>query len=217
MGETHRLEWVHIADPDANPQMFRSSAAAAPEMASGPFVQGRNEGGLRISRGEGMWYAAREGTIYFVDTTAGYGPDGAPGNGYGAVWRYDPAAETLTCVYASENPVAGNHPDNITVSPRGGILFCEDGAGIGDRFGFGERLMGLTARGESYIFAKNNIRLEPREIAAARKSANFIAPADYRDAEWTGATFDPAGNLFVNIQSPGVTFAIRGPWESGNL
>ena len=31
--------------------------------------------------------------------------------------------------------------------------------------------------------------------------------------EWAGAVFSPDGKwLFVNIQTPGVTFAITGPW-----
>ena len=35
-----------------------------------------------------------------------------------------------------------------------------------------------------------------------------IEPGDYRGAEWAGAT------LFVNIRTPGVTFAITGPWDA---
>jgi secreted PhoX family phosphatase len=38
------------------------------------------------------------------------------------------------------------------------------------------------------------------------------------DGEFAGATFSPDGEtLFVNIQSPGITFAIWGPWENGAL
>jgi secreted PhoX family phosphatase len=209
MGETYRIAWVPIAEPDAGPAMYGE------DVASGPFLQGRDAGALRVSRGEGIWYSG--GAIYMVDTAAGRDTAGVAGNGLGAVWRYDPVAETLTAIYVSENPVAGNHPDNITVSPRGGILFCEDGGGATDAFGFGERLMGLTARGESYIFAKNNIMLSAQDIAAAGKSAEFVPPADYRENEWAGACFDRAGTLFVNIQTPGVTFAITGPWPRGNL
>ena len=33
-------------------------------------------------------------------------------------------------------------------------------------------------------------------------------------SEFAGATFSPDGStLFVNIQSPGITFAITGPWR----
>jgi uncharacterized protein len=38
-------------------------------------------------------------------------------------------------------------------------------------------------------------------------------------SEWAGATFEPknANWLFVNLQSPGITFAITGPWGNGVL
>jgi hypothetical protein len=37
---------------------------------------------------------------------------------------------------------------------------------------------------------------------------------DFRGSEWAGATFHGRW-LFANIQKPGVTFAITGPWERG--
>ena len=37
---------------------------------------------------------------------------------------------------------------------------------------------------------------------------------DYRTDEFAGATFSPDGRwLFVNLQTPGLTLAITGPWE----
>lgn len=34
-----------------------------------------------------------------------------------------------------------------------------------------------------------------------------------KQSEWAGAVFSPDGKwLFVNIQTPGVTFGITGPW-----
>ena len=45
-----------------------------------------------------------------------------------------------------------------------------------------------------------------------------VEPGDYRDLEWAGSTFDRRGNwLFANIQTPGITFAITGPWRKGSL
>jgi secreted PhoX family phosphatase len=87
-----------------------------------------------------------------------------------------------------------NNPDNITVSPRGGILLCEDG---GDGH---QHLRGLTREGQIFDFAVN--LLTRREFA--------------------GATFSPDGEtLFVNIQGDvlnlGMTFAIWGPWAEGAL
>jgi uncharacterized protein len=38
---------------------------------------------------------------------------------------------------------------------------------------------------------------------------------DFRASEWAGATFTRDGEwLFVNIQTPGVTFAVTGPWRN---
>ena len=37
-------------------------------------------------------------------------------------------------------------------------------------------------------------------------------------SEFAGATFSPDGRwLFFNIQTPGITFALTGPWENGAL
>jgi hypothetical protein len=45
-----------------------------------------------------------------------------------------------------------------------------------------------------------------------------IVPGDYRQSEWAGACYSPDGKwLFVNIQTPGITFAIKGPWGKGPL
>ncbi|HEX7899034.1 MAG TPA: hypothetical protein VF950_14820 [Planctomycetota bacterium] len=37
-----------------------------------------------------------------------------------------------------------------------------------------------------------------------------------RGSEWAGATFDGEW-LFANLQSPGISFAITGPWDKGTL
>ncbi len=224
IGDSHMIEWVEIADPDLAPQPFTEAPFEADNTASGPFVQGRDMGALRFSRLEGIWYSDTDRLFYIVDTSAGIGSDeedgivDEAGYGEGAVWTYDPASETLVCLWKSDNPVAGNNPDNICVSPRGGVLLCEDGGGVEDEFGMGERLLGLTPGGETFIFAKNGIVLDAAAIRSAGKSAEFIEADDHRGTEWAGATFDPTGRiLFVNIQTPGVTFAITGPWERGML
>ena len=96
-----------------------------------------------MSRGEGIWYHG--GKMYIVDTTTGFDAQGRRGRGNGAVWELDlrdrPPARDLR---RRPTSLAGDNPDNITVSPRGGILLCEDGDGADDAFGFGMRLMGLT-------------------------------------------------------------------------
>jgi secreted PhoX family phosphatase len=216
IGDSYPIEWVLIEEPDADPQPFSDDIVEG--VASGVFVQARQKGGLRMSRGEGCWWSDREDKVYFVDTGAGLSSDGRPGRGEGAVWAYDVLSSTLTCIYASGSRLAGNNPDNITVNRRGGILLCEDGGGVEDEFGFGERLLGLGHDGVPYAFAKNNIVLEPSDIARAGKSTAFIEAEDHRGREWCGATFDrSAGTLFVNVQTPGITFAIWGPWRRGTL
>jgi secreted PhoX family phosphatase len=41
---------------------------------------------------------------------------------------------------------------------------------------------------------------------------------DFRGSEWAGVNFSPDGQwLFANIQSPGFTAAITGPWGKGFL
>jgi hypothetical protein len=90
-------------------------------------------------------------------------------------------------------------PDNVCVSPRGGLVLCEDGDG--DAL----YLRGLTPTGKIFDFAQNLVN----------------------NREFCGATFSPDGQtLFVNIQGDtriggpgdlGMTFAIWGPWEKGAL
>ena len=216
IGDSYTLEWVLIEDPDADPANYTD--AIVNDTASGPFLQARAQGGIRMGRGEGIWYSRRDGYFYFVDTAGGVDGSGRPGRGHGSVWAFDPVRNLLTCIYTSTESVAGNNPDNITVSPRGGIVLCEDGGGVEDEFGFGERLLGLSPNGAPYILAKNNIVLEAADIARAGKNAKFIAPNDYRGMEWCGANFNSSGDtLYVNIQTPGITFAIRGPWTNGPL
>jgi secreted PhoX family phosphatase len=202
LGDAYELEWVDIDDPDM---------ATDENGASGPYLQARAAGALSISRGEGIWY--HEGMMYIVHTSAGLNARGEPGRGEGAVWMLDTARNKITCIFASPDAVVSNNPDNITVSPRGGVVLCEDGGGVEDEFGFGERLMGLKPTGETFIFAKNNVILSEEEISAAGKN---VSAGDFRNQEFAGATFDPDGNiLFFNLQTPGITFAIRGPWEKG--
>jgi secreted PhoX family phosphatase len=99
-----------------------------------------------------------------------------------------------------------NAPDNMCVSPRGGLVLCEDGSGE-------EYVHGLTTEGEIFRFAAYIADLRG---GVADKS---VAPSDYRGSEWAGSVFEPlSGNwLFVNLQSPGITLAITGPWRQGAL
>jgi secreted PhoX family phosphatase len=185
-GMTAAAEWVTVDIPDpVSPQ---------PSTAS----QARAKGAARIVRGEGAWYGNE--VVYVIST--GGGPVGQ-----GQVFAYDPAAAAFTCIYASTAAAVLNAPDNVCVSPRGGLVLCEDGSGR-------EFLHGLTPDGDIFKFAENNCVLTPAE--AARRG---YSSTDFTGSEWAGATFEPRnGNwLFANLQSPGITFAITGPWQKGAL
>ena len=78
-------------------------------------------------------------------------------------------------------------PDNIAVSPYGGVLLCEDGQGI-------QHLVGATEDGHTYFLARNEVGDGNGELA--------------------GVNFSPdKQTLFVNLFDPGAVYAITGPWK----
>jgi hypothetical protein len=157
------------------------------------FNQGFTQGAARFGRLEGAWWG--NGVVYFVSTSGG---DVAQGQ----IWVYDPAGNALWLLFESPAAAVLNAPDNICVSPRGGLVLCEDGSGL-------EFLHGLTDDGELFPFCQNNVVLNGERNG-------FVG--DYRGSEFAGATYSPDGSwLFVNVQSPGITFAITGPWGQGAL
>ncbi|HZG95328.1 MAG TPA: alkaline phosphatase PhoX [Mycobacteriales bacterium] len=194
-GTTFRTEWVRIADPD--PTMPAGTTNDQAIVAVGN--QGRAQGAAWFSRLEGVIYS--RGKHYFTSTQGGaavpppgQNPPAGFGDGYGQVWAYDPKRETLTMVYESPSKALLDLPDNLTISPRGSILLCEDGS-------VDNYLRGLTRDGFRFDFAKNAI-------------------AGKEGEEFAGATFAPNGRtLFVNIQasSSSMSFAIWGPWQRGAL
>ena len=189
VGESFPVEWLEISDPE------RAHSPGTTD-SLGVYTQGFANGGATFKRLEGAWYG--NGNIYFNSTTGGSA-------GAGQVWEYNIRRERIRLIFESANAQMLDNPDNITVSPRGGILLCEDGDGAGSP----KRLMELTADGKLFPFAQNNVVLigEKNNIAG-----------DFTRYEWAGATFSPDGTwLFVNIQAPGITFAITGDWNRGSL
>jgi secreted PhoX family phosphatase len=187
VGTRWDVQWVRVADPSAVSKRI--------------FAQGFADGAARFRRLEGAWWGDRTG--YFLSTDGGRAREGQ-------VFEYDPRGETLTLIYDSPAARDADNPDNMTVTPRGGLLLCEDNAG-GASFADGERLVGLTLDGGTFTFAINNITL----LSALN---DRVAAGDYRHFEWAGACYSPDGEwLFANIQTPGVTFAITGSWGRGPL
>jgi hypothetical protein len=183
------VAWVDIGDPDP------ANAALDP---SAVFRQGLAKGGAIFQRLEGCWYGG--GSVFFNATSGGNA-------GSGQVWQYRPLGSTnaqlngsggqLILVFESPSRDVLDSPDNICVSPRGGLVLCEDGGGP-------QFIRGLTSRGEVFDLVKTNGNL----------------------SEFCGSTFSPDGDvLFFNIQgstsstgsAKGGTYAMWGPWEEGAL
>ena len=156
--------------------------------------RGYASGAARFCRGEGMAYGKRpeeNGAIYFNCTQGG-------GARAGQVWRYTPSPQegkrgerndpgVLTLIYESPSSDELDLCDNLAYAPWGDLILCEDGPG--DQY-----LRGLTPDGNIYDFARN---------------------AHSGRSEFCGACFSPDGSvMFVNVQTPGFTFAIEGPWSA---
>lgn len=182
-GRKYDVSWVTIEDPE------RPHSPGTKD-EGGVFEQGRVQGGASFQKLEGCWWGSER--CFFVASHGGR-------KGYGQIWAYSPRWETLELVFESPGPELLDCPDNICISPRGGMVLCEDG----DRVP--QKLQILTPQGALSEFAQNNVVLDG--------SRNNLK-GDFRDSEWAGATFSPNGEwLFVNIQVPGITFAITGDWK----
>lgn len=178
-----KVSWVTIAEPDPARDTVR--------------VEAQGKGAAIFGRLEGAWYG--NDRIYVLTT------NGGPA-GQGQVFELDPATDTFRVLYASPGADVLNAPDNMCVSPRGGLVLCEDGGGI-------EYVHGLTTDGEIFRFAQNTADLR------GGTAGKLVAASDYRGSEWAGSVFEPKNGdwLFVNLQSPGITLAIIGPWRKGGL
>ena len=196
VGAAWNVEWVQVTDVEAiNGRAYNS----APGRAS-------------FARPEGAYYDS--GKIFWTCTSGGTARQGQ-------VFVYDPRRETLTIIFnstgAGTSNTECNMPDNIAVSPRGGVILCEDG---GNNI---QRLRGLTQNGGTFVFAENRMSLTASDVAQADAALNAnggviagFAPGNYSGIEWAGACFHEKW-MFVNIQTPGITFAITGPWDNGAL
>ena len=178
----HPVTWLPIDDPDPSSIEVNSI-----------FLQGADSGGATFARLEGAWYG--EGRIFIVSTDGG---EAAAGQ----IWEYDPTGNRLRLVFESPSFDVLDMPDNLCVSPRGGLILCEDGSNQ-------SFVRGLTMDGTIFPFAKNNVVLNGEQNGFE---------GDFREREFAGATFSPDGRwLFFNAQSPGISFAVTGPWARGPL
>ena len=174
-GEPLEVEWLHLDDVESPRADLR--------------FRGLTRGAARFARGEGMWYG--NDAVYFACTNDG------PAR-LGQIWRYLPSPSEgtdgewgdpgrLELFLESDGPSVLENADNLTVSPWGDLIVCEDGSDV-------QHLIGVMPDGATYVFGRN--ALDTSELA--------------------GATFSPDGStLFVNIQHAGLTLAIHGPWDRG--
>jgi secreted PhoX family phosphatase len=187
------VEWVTIDDPDPDPVTPATSC----------FAQGLAKGGARFNRLEGV-VRGENGAMYFTSTSGGNAQRGQ-------LWKYIPnltVGGALVLAFESPHGAVLDSPDNICVTPSGGIIFCEDDASndndshpLAPGFVNVDRLVGLSPDGRPFEFAVNV----------------------HNQTEFAGACFSPDGEiLFVNIfgngdAGSGLTCAIWGPWHRGPL
>jgi secreted PhoX family phosphatase len=183
----YEVEWVDIPEPD------RAHVDEAAWDTRGVFQQGLDRGAATFGRLEGASFGG--GRLFVTATNSGDAK-------MGQVWEHDPERGTLRLVIESPGQDVLAMPDNIALSPRGGLALCEYGPTV-------PRVQGLTRDGQLLILARNNVVLNGERNGLR---------GDFRAFEFAGATYSPDGRwLFVNAQNPGVTFAITGPWGDGML
>ncbi len=123
------------------------------------------------------------GRIYFDSTSGG-------DKNLGQVWEYRPTGKdqgSLTMLFEPSEPSLLSMPDNLCLNRTGNVVICEDN-------GVSIHLRVMNRSGQLGTLAKNVVK-------------------GYENREFAGVTFSPDfKTLFVNIQVPGVTLAIWGPW-----
>ncbi len=151
-------------------------------------VRGYKSGAVMFARGEGIIWGDNE--IYFCCTSGG-------SENLGQVMRYIPSDHEgtdqeqeepgkLQLFFESHDKNTFGLGDNLTVAPNGHLIVCEDHY---DRTI--NHIRGITPDGSLYRLAKLIV-----------------------NSETAGACFSPDGSiLFVNVQSPTKTLAIKGPWD----
>ena len=185
VGQRFRVEWVPIEHPEKG---FDPAA----KDGRGVQRQGRAQGAARFTRLEGVIAGDKE--IFFTSTNGGDA-------GCGQVFAYYPDEQELLLVYESPDAQTLDYPDNVIISPRGGLLICQDSKQSV------QHLYGLTREGGLFTFARNNVHLDGGWLGFA---------GDFSRAEWAGSCFSPDGRwLFANVYHPGFSVAITGPWRDG--
>ena len=189
LGTTLPVAWVPVPDPLAASVSVRKQFTYR-NFATNTVVTGPGGAVTRSRKFEGAWWA--RGRAFIVTSFARGASDWSEAAHDGQVWSYDPQRSSLRLEayfpHSLDPDGAGadqvDGPDNITVSPWGGLWVAEDGEGT-------QHLVAIGGDGSPHIFARNALS----------------------GSEFTGVVFSPDGQtLFANIQDEGYVFAISGPF-----
>ena len=192
IGRELTVRWVEVPDRFATTTSTRKQTYAQ-KITRSKKLEGAWAGG------DGLYFAA---SFSFAADTP---PGGVPHDGQ--IWYLDAKRQVLV-LQAYFPYIAALHdgswsleyqkslptdyfdgPDNVHVSPYGGLVIAEDGVGVNG-------LVGWTRDGGAFRLARNEI------------------PFEGENSEMTGPTFSPDGRvLFANVQEPGHTFAITGDFR----
>jgi len=179
-GTVLKVEWKAIPDRDARTTPTRKQLLDT-EIT-------------RSKKLEGAWWG--DGGAYIVSSFSRETDNPGVSKVHdGQIWFYDPKRSTITLkLLFGKNPDpavdgAFDGPDNVSVSPYGGVILAEDGEGI-------QHLVGATDSGRTLPVARN-------DFSDATKNVEFTGPVYSLDGKI----------LFANIQEPGYMFAITGPWR----
>ncbi|MEX0427894.1 alkaline phosphatase PhoX [Nocardioides sp. DS6] len=184
LGRPFPVRWKAV------PDRLATTTSTRKQFADGEVTRGK--------KFEGVW--GTDKGVYVVNSFA-FAESDLPADAVphdGMVWFYDYADETIRLVAyfphqeSAETGAAARYddlvfdgPDNVTVTPWGSLVLAEDGKGA-------SHVLAATPYGPTQAIARNQLN----------------------DSEFTGPTFSADGKvLFVNMQTPGYTFAITGPWE----
>jgi secreted PhoX family phosphatase len=183
-GRRHLVDWVAIPDIEPDVDMERD----ADDMDVEPLKR-RARTAPTSTRAQGFrlgaaQFARQEGITYHRGAVYICATNGGRAK-LGQVWRLELSSHRLSLLTEPNDGGLLDGPDNITPAPNGDLIVCEDGKGE-------DFIVGITPHGTLYHLARNA----------------------FNEVEFAGATFSPDGRtLFVNVQDPGITFAIWGPWE----
>ena len=172
--KSFNVHWIDLDDVEAPDNDLR--------------LRGHQKGAALFARTEGIWFGKNE--LFFACTSGGH-------DATGQIFRYVPSKyegtsqekespATLELFLEPNNTEIFQNCDNLTVSPWGDVIICEDKRHA--------RIIGISPEGNTYTLAENR---------------------GFPNSEFAGPVFSPSGKtMFVNIQSPGLTLAITGPWKT---